>query len=87
MRAARPDINTSMSWSPVNGRVSALASSGRSATALAVSELADSPAEPSWLARAGASDAPCARAEPLSWAAALAFDALPAAELPEPEAR
>ena len=41
----------------MNGSVAGLASSGRSTLWLAASELAGSPAESSWLARAGASDA------------------------------
>ena len=68
----------------MNGSVSAPASSERSPTAVAVSEPADSPPESSWLARAGASDAPRSCPEPPPWAA-VAFAGLPAA-LPEPEA-
>ena len=53
----------------MNGSVSGPASSGRSATAVAVSEPADSSAESSWLARAGASEALRAPDRPPPWAA------------------
>jgi hypothetical protein len=69
----------------VNGSVSGLASSGRSATALASPE-ADSPEESSWLACAGVSAALCALTPPLSFAAEAALEALRAEAVPELDA-